>query len=202
MSAHATRLRPAYSLMKTTVAPLHPRRGRPRKFAGPSRPVTLTLPETVIESLTAVDADLGRAVVRLAQSSARALAHPPAELAVFGRRAVIVVNPTTTLKRRTGVDLIPLADGRALISFDQARTIAELELLLDDALEDVKLSPEDRRIFESVAEILRSARRSTDVSLLPRSIIVLEAARASRLGRRPALVAGTTRKPTRRRSTA
>jgi hypothetical protein len=156
---------------------------------GPSRPVTLTLPETVIQGLADVDSDLGRAIVRLAQSSAARLKHPPVELAVFGRRAVIVVNPTVTLKQRTGVDLIPLSDGRALISFDEAKTIAELELLLDDALEGPTLSKPDRAIFEGIAEILRSARRSKDVALFARSIIVLEAARSSRLESGPFRVA-------------
>lgn len=183
--------------MPTTNATLHPRRGRPRKFVGPSRPVTLTLPETVIQSLADVDADLGRAIVRLALASGGRLKHPPVELAVFGRRAVIVVNPTVTLKQRTGVDLIPLSDGRALISFDEPKTIAELELLLDDALEGATLSEQDRAIFEGIADILRSARRSKDVELFSRSIIVLEAARSSRLESGP-FRAGARRPPGRR----
>ena len=69
------------------------RRGRPRKFTLPSRPVTLTLPERVIDALGALDRDLSRAVVRLAQPELGKRPHPPAELATFGRRSVIVVNP-------------------------------------------------------------------------------------------------------------
>lgn len=157
---------------------LETRRGRPRKFAGPSRAVTLTLPEHVIEALGLVDLDLSRAIVRLtprhtAQSSR------PAELSRFGRHAIIVINPTRTLAKRTGVELVPLPDGRALISFAQSTTIAELELLLDDALADQHLSSDDKAIFESIVGILRKARRSTDVTLLQRSIIVLENRRPS-----------------------
>jgi hypothetical protein len=47
-------------------------------------------------------------------------------LATFGRRAVIVVNPTRTPERRTGVVLVPLTDGRALIAFDESMTVARL----------------------------------------------------------------------------
>src|SRR5689334_3035276 len=94
-----------------------PRRGRPRKFTGPSRAVTLTLPETVIAALGAIDHDLSRAVVRIAQPELPRGPRPPAELATFGRRAVIVVNRTRTLEQRTGVFLVPLTDGRALIAF-------------------------------------------------------------------------------------
>jgi hypothetical protein len=157
-----------------------PRRGRPRKFTGPSRPVTLTLPLHVIVALSAIDADLSRAVVRVAQPELARRPHPPAELTTFGSRAVIVVNPSRTLERRTGVGLVPLPDGRALISFDQPTTPAALELLIADALEDDALPRADRAIFEGIAEILRNARRSCDVSLRQPNIIVLEGRRHRR----------------------
>ena len=115
---------------------LGPRRGRPRKFMGPSRAVTLTLPDYVLDALSAIDPDLSRAVVRLTQPELAKQPHPPAELVRFGQSAVIVVNPTRTLEQRTGVNLIPLPDGRALISFDEPFTVAEFELMIADALDD------------------------------------------------------------------
>ena len=162
---------------------VRPRRGRPRKFAEPSRAVTLTLPERLLAALGAVDADLSRAVVRIAQSALAKRKHPPAELAAFGRRAVIVVNPSRTLEQRTGVVLVPLSDGRALISFDEELTPARLELRIQDVLEDPALTAEDRGIFEGIREILKSARRSRDVTLTERHIVVLESMRTSRGGR-------------------
>jgi hypothetical protein len=153
------------------------RRGRPRKFDGPSRPVTLTLPLRVIEALSAIDADLSRAVVRIAQPELGRRAHAPAELASFGHRAVIVVNPSRSLERRTGVGLVPLPDGRALISFDRTTTPAALELMLDDALEDATLPAADRAVFEGIVRILKDARRSGDVVLRQANIIVLEGPR-------------------------
>jgi len=153
---------------------LAPRRGRPRKFHTPSRAVTLTLPEDVLASLSGVDPDLSRAVVRVAQPEMAGRPHPPAELVAFGRRGVIVVNPTRTLEEQTGVLLIPLSDGRALISFDETMTVARLELRIEDALEDRRLSAEDRKIFAAIREILKAARRSGDVMLQQRNIIVLE----------------------------
>jgi hypothetical protein len=156
------------------------RRGRPRKFAEPSRAVTLTLPEQVITALSGIDPDLSRAVVRLAQSDLAQQPHAPAELASFGRSAVIVVNPTRTLEDRTGVTLIPLSDGRALISFDDAMTAARLELSVRDVLEDPALTPEDERIFAAIANILTTARRSRNVTLRQRQVIVLESTRGDR----------------------
>jgi hypothetical protein len=146
----------------------------------PSRAVTLTLPEDVIAALGAVDPDLSRAVVRVTQPEMAKGRHPAADLATFGRRAVIVVNPSRTLEERTGVVLVPLSDGRALISFDQTMTAARLELLLRDALDDRRLSEEDARIFECIEDILKDARRSNDVTLHQRSIMVLESNRPTR----------------------
>ncbi len=138
--------------------------------------MTLTLPETVIDTLSALDPDLSRAVVALAKEPALANGRPPAEVAAFGRRAVISVRPTPSLERRIGIELVPLPDGRALISFDQPKSIADVELLLNDALADPALADDDRKVFEGITAILMEARRSNEVSLLRRSIIVLESA--------------------------
>jgi hypothetical protein len=158
----------------TAVAALTPRRGRPRKFNAPSRAVTLTLPEQVLGTLSAVDRDVSRAIVRLTHREAARRPHPPAELVRFGRRAVIVVSPTRTLEQRTGVFLVPIPDGRALLSFDDTITVATLELKVSDALDDRKLSVEDRRVFQSLHEVLRAARTGGEVVLHERKIIVLE----------------------------
>lgn len=159
---------------KTAAAIATPRRGRPRKFTVPSRPITVTLPEDVLAALTSMDVDLGRAIVRLAQPAVGKRPHPPAELATFGRHSVIVVQPSRTLERRTGVELLHLPDGRALISFDQSRTIAALELLIKDALEEADLPEADRRIFGAIEDILYTARRSDSIAMLQRNVIVLE----------------------------
>lgn len=158
--------------MMAGAAPL-PRRGRPRKFAAESRPVTLTLPVDVIEALTSSDGDLSRSIVRLAEREVRHIRRPAAELVSYGRHAVIAVTPSKSLERRTGISLVPLPDGRALISFEEALSIPALELLLSDALEDRALPKADREIFQSIATILKTARRDADISLLQRSIIVL-----------------------------
>ncbi len=173
--------------MKGSLVPLSsvsdaiaPRRGRPRKFSRPSRAVTLTLPEEVIEALAALDPDLSRAVVRVAQPELAKRPHPPVELAAFGRHAVIIVDPSPTLERLTGVMLVPLPDGRALISFDDPRTIAELELQIQDLLEDPQVTAVDKGIFERVSGILRDARRDHGIAVRRRNIIVLEKIDAAR----------------------
>lgn len=149
------------------------RRGRPRKFNRPSRAVTLTLPDDTVATLQRIDEDLSRAIVRAVQPLMDDLPHPAAQLTTFGGRSVILVSPSRTLRERTGVELIPFSDGRALISFDEALSISEIELRVRDALADPSFEPEDRPVFEALADILSAARREDGVSLRQRSIIVL-----------------------------
>ena len=158
--------------------------GRPSKYGRPSRAVTVTLPEDVLAGLSAVDADLGRAIVMLAERNGkpRARAIQPAELAPYGNHAVIIVNPAKALKRLAGVQLVPVGNGRALISLDHPHSIPQLELSVRDAIERDGMPDVERRTLESIAEILQQARRSRGVTLEERTIIVLESKRQRRRG--------------------
>ena len=60
-------------------------RGRPRKFAAPSRAVTLTLPEWALSALSEMHEDISKAVVQLMQQRPRQRARPLAELSIFGK---------------------------------------------------------------------------------------------------------------------
>jgi hypothetical protein len=159
-------------------------RGRPRKFDEPTRVVSLTLPESAIEQLSQTHGDLGRAVVSLIDRTRSSRKRPAAELVVFGNHAVISVQPTPSLEQRVGVELVPLPDGRALLSFDAPHTVADLELSINDALDDPSLSGDDRAVFDSIRGILRDARQAPDVALLRRSIIVLAGSRRTRRRRK------------------
>jgi hypothetical protein len=153
-------------------------RGRPQKFGRPSRAVTLTLPEDVIAALTSLDDDLSRAVVRLTQPLvADVVPRPPAELTKYGDSAVIVIRPIEALKRVPGVTLIPLPDGRALISLDERLTTPDFELKIRDVLdENDRMEARERSVLSSIVEILKTARRTRGITVRQRSIIVLQSA--------------------------
>jgi hypothetical protein len=155
---------------------LAPRRGRPPKYGRPSRAVTLTLPEDVIAALTNLDEDLGRAVVRIAQPLvADVVPHPPAELSNYGDSAVIVTRRLTCLERIPGVTLVPLPDGRALISLGDELSVSEFELKLRDMVDDgAALDPAEKAALEVIGRILKAARSTKGLAVHERSIIVLQ----------------------------
>ena len=136
----------------------------------------------MLADLEAIDTDLGRAIVRVAEQPGRPHVRPvrPAELATYGNHAVIIVNPAKALKQLAGVQLVPVGNGRALISLEHPHSISELELAARDAIEHADISERERQTLEAIATILQRARRSRGVSLKERTIIVLETKRQRR----------------------
>jgi hypothetical protein len=169
------------------------RRGRPSKFGRPAHPVTVTLPDDVVTAFRALDSDLSRAIVHAAETTARHAAGPSVTLAHYGRNAVIVVTPNRVVDRLPGVALVPLPDGRALISLDKDTSIAEFEVRLRDALADTDTTAADRESLEAIVAILRGARHSADVQVRQRNIIVLEHAGQSTSRSRASSARGKTK---------
>lgn len=150
------------------------RRGRPRKFDRPATSVTLTLPEEVIEILQSIDKDLSRAIVRVVQPLDAPKRVASGQLTTFGdRSAVILVPHRRSFTEHTGLELVPLADGRAMICFDGELSVADLELRLSDVLADPDVAPSDREMFQELIAILGRARRAEGVVLKKRRLILL-----------------------------
>ena len=163
-------------MLEPTTKQLRHGPGRPPKYGRPSRAVSITLPEDVLVRLSALDPDLGSAIVRLVErmSKPHERAARLAEVATYGSHAVIVVNATKTLKRLPGVQLVPIGNGRALISLEHPHSIAQFELNVRDEAASSQKNSVERRTLEVVCEILRDARRSPNVTVAERTIIVLE----------------------------
>ena len=159
-------------------------RGRPRKYGRPARAVTVTLPEDVLARLSAVHTDIGRAIVRLVERRAPARTDKvtPAAIAQFGNHAVIVVTAVKALRRLPGVELVPIGDGRALISLESPRSIAALELQIRDSIERGEAHGDERAALEFVARVLRQGRARQGLRLEARSLIVLVSNRHRRTG--------------------
>ena len=161
---------------------IHHGPGRPPKFGRPSRAVTMTLPEDVLQRLAALDADLARAIVTLVESNGapRVRAVAPAEISSYGNHAVIIVTPVKALKRIAGVELVPIGNGRALISLQHPRSVPQLELAVRDAIDHGDVTGVERRTLEVIAGILRHTRSARGIAVAERTIIVLESKRQRR----------------------
>jgi hypothetical protein len=122
-----------------------------------------------------MDVDIGRAIVAIVERDRRSRPRRtlPVEIAAYGSQAVIVVSPVRSLKRLPGVQLVPIGNGRALISLPVDHSLSQLELDVGDALGKGELSTPERQILEEIRNILQQARSSPRQSAEQRSIIVL-----------------------------
>ena len=154
-----------------------------RRSTADRRGRCVTLREDGLAKLSALDPDLGAAIVRLVEGRAampRERAARLAEVAAYGSHAVIVVNAAKMPKRLPGVQLVPIGNGRALISLEHPHSAAQFELDVRDEAASARMNSVERRTLEALSEILQEARRSRSISVAERTIIVLESKRQRR----------------------
>ena len=140
------------------------RGGRPAKFAEPSRPVTVTLPERVLQLLTTVDSDRAKAITKLADSMVDVNGKPlkPVTTVKIAKgKAIILVGYSERLVRLPFLRLIEVAPARYLISIRSGTAIESIEVAMHDILDDLpKEKTADREILEALLRIIRASRRT------------------------------------------
>ena len=148
--------------MKATARPTAARGGRPAKFAEPSRPVTLTLPDRILDRLAELDEDRARAVVKAVDALPGGGARGPfAELRVDAGDALLVVPRSRLLAAVPWLTLVEIAPGRNLISLRDGIPVEKLEVTLGDLLESNPDAPEaERRVLRDLLERIRTPRRN------------------------------------------
>lgn len=150
--------------------------GRPYKFGEPSRPVTITLPERVLNLLAKVGEDRARAITKIVD--AFSVKHNGAQslvevVPIAPGRAVIFVPNSRYLRSIPWLQLVEVAPARHLLALAEKTSIEKFEVTLVDLLEEV---PDDeaseREILKELLACLRVPRRRQSVT--KEEIIVLD----------------------------
>ena len=142
--------------------------GRPPKFEGARRPVTVTLPESTLQQLAAIHPDRARAIVKSAALATRAGSGkaPPVEVVEASPGlAIIVVGPSSSLRKLGWLRLVEIAPSRFLLLLPTGTALEALEVEVDDLREH--LAPKEiyeRELLNDLHHILRQRRRQQDVS--------------------------------------
>lgn len=148
--------------------------GRPPKFAEPRHPVTMTLPERILDQLAEIDPDRANAVVKVTEAvSGAGKGHfRPVELIeMYPGKSLIVVGPSKALKKIPWLRMIEIANARYLLSLASGTPIEALEVSLRDLFHDLELQ-ENRREISMLNELLdiigrqRRARRLSKAEIL------------------------------------
>jgi hypothetical protein len=140
------------------------RTGRPAKFAEPSRPVTVTLPERILDLLAAVDSDRAQAIVKAVEAISEPHQESPRlveKVRISKDRAILLVGNSEYLRRLPWLRLIAVGPGRHLISIHSGTSVETIELGLQDLLESLPAGARvDREILEALLGIVRASRRT------------------------------------------
>lgn len=144
------------------------KRGRPPKFEQRGRPVTVTLPETTLAHLAAIDTDRSRAIVKATEAALprdEALAKLPALVEVAPGLSVILVGPSRCLRKIEWLRLAEVSPSRYLLVIPTGTSIDSLELALIDMIENIE--PEDaweRGMLDRLRKLIGSLRRGAEFS--------------------------------------
>ncbi len=144
------------------------RGGRPAKFTEPSRPVTVTLPERVLQRLTTVDSDRAKAITKLVDFSLNdngKTLKPVTTINIAEGRAIILVSHSERLQSLPWLRLIEVAPARHLISIRSGTSIETIEVAMQDLLEGVpNVKSFEREILETLLQVIRKSRRAQTTS--------------------------------------
>jgi len=142
--------------------------GRPPKFEEARRPITVTLPERILQQLAALHGDRARAIVK---ATTLAIGFSPEErplvdvVEVRPGESIIIVGPSRRLKEIPWLRLVEVAPARHLLVIPSGTAIEQLEVAVSDILD--RLPPEEKyehELLDELHRLLRQRRRQQDVS--------------------------------------
>ena len=143
--------------------------GRPPKFTEPSRPITLTLPESTLEGLRLIDEDRGQAIVKLTQQAMRAgdSALPQVEIMEMAANiGVLIIGPSSALRRIPFLHLVEVAPARFLLALDPGNDFKTLEIAIHDVFEDVPENDlRERALLSQLLEHIKNVRKASRVRM-------------------------------------
>ena len=145
------------------------RGGRPAKFDEPSRPVTITLPDRILDRLMEIDGDRAKAVVKAVETALAGgprgpKAEPVGELRVAKDESLLVVARSRLLASIPWLTMVEIAPGRHLLSLRDGVPIEKLEVTLGDLLDSSPDASEaERNVLRTLLTRIRTPRRNQAV---------------------------------------
>jgi hypothetical protein len=153
--------------------------GRPRKFREPSRPITVTLPESVLDRLAALSPDRARAIVKAVEAVAPPPQEPVELVEAMPGLGMILLGPSARLQSIKWLRLVELSPLRFLLVLPSGTSVDSLEVTLVDLLEGINSDDPERPMLERLRELIRGARKDGKLSKAELLFLELEEATSS-----------------------
>ncbi len=143
--------------------------GRPPKFCEPRRPVTMTLPDRILDHLSEIDPDRTRAVVKVTEAVAgigRESFKPVELVEMAPGKSLIVVGPSRALRRIPWLRLIEITRARYLLTIPLGTPIEALEVALGDLIRrpELRKNVQENAVLEELMNLIGQQRRTRRLS--------------------------------------
>ena len=165
------------------------RGGRPPKFNEPGHPVTMTLPERILDQLAEIDPDRACAVVKATEAvvgTGRGRFSPVELVEMAPGKSLIVVGPSKALKKIPWLKIIEIARARYLLTIPSGMSIEALEVSLRDLLSDSELEKNKREnaVLHDLLNLIGHQRRTRRLSKA--EILIFDTGKSTHLSNIPA----------------
>lgn len=142
--------------------------GRPPKFRGSRRPITVTLPESTLARLASIDPARARAIVKATDTVMPFHAEPYKQVElveVAPGLGIILVSPSQFLQKIKWLRLVEVAPMRFLLTIPSGTSVDSIEVAIADLLDDVKSYDEgEHSVLIELKNLLQRLRRRGQVS--------------------------------------
>lgn len=143
--------------------------GRPPKFEEPSRPITVTLPESTLEGLLQIHPDRAQAIAKLTAMalSQGVRSRPLVEIVnVAAKTGLLIIGPCEPLRQIPFLHLVEVAPSRFLLALDPGNDFKSLEIAIHDVLEDIPESESrERNLIQQLLEKIKTLRKAERMSM-------------------------------------
>jgi hypothetical protein len=145
------------------------RGGRPPKFREPRHPVTMTLPERILDQLAEIDPDRTCAVVKATEAvigTGKGRFKPVELVEMAPGKSLIVVGPSRALRQIPGLKLIEITKARYLLTIPSGTPIEALEVALRDLSHNPELHKNEREstVLNELLNLIGQQRRTRRLS--------------------------------------
>jgi hypothetical protein len=142
--------------------------GRPKKFAEPSSPVTVTLPHRILHQLKALNSDRGKAIVKCVEAFPEIALDDKKRVEVVKlseKAGLIVIGPCKYLANIPWLRLIEITPSRYLLSIPTGTDVASLEVALIDLIENLPADEySDKSMLEELRQCISHYRRKEELT--------------------------------------
>jgi hypothetical protein len=143
--------------------------GRPPKFREPRHPITMTLPERILDQLAEIDPDRTCAVVKVTEAvvgTSKGHFKPVELVEMAPGKSLIVVGPSKALKKIPWLKLIEISQTRYLLTIPSGTPIEALEVALGDLFRVAELHKNEREItiLKELLDLIGHQRRARRLS--------------------------------------